>query len=76
MSPYLFGIIITVIMENVENGLTEIENIELRQRTPQRTGIIKVFYADDTILFTTTKQSMESLLHYRKGIGQVQNDIE
>ena len=53
----------TAIMEDVENGLTEIEKIGLRQGTPQRTGINKVFYADDTILLSTTKQSMESLLH-------------
>ena len=63
MSPYLFGILMTVIMEDVENGLTELEREGLRQGTPQRTGINKVFYADDTILLTTTKQSMENLLH-------------
>ena len=63
LSPYLFGILMTVIMEDVENGLTELEREGLRQGTPQRTGINKVFYADDTILLTTTKQSMENLLH-------------
>ena len=63
LSPYLFGILMTVRMKDVEHGLTEIEKIGLRQGTPQRTGINKVFYADDTILLTTTKQSMESLLH-------------
>ena len=31
MSPYLFGIFMTVLMEDVEHGLTEIEHIELRK---------------------------------------------
>ena len=63
LSPYLFRVLMTVIMEDVKEGLTEQEQIELRQGTPQRRGINKVFYADDTILLTTTKQSMENLLH-------------
>ena len=43
LSPYLFGVLMTVIMEDVEGSLTEQEKIELRQGTPQITGINKVF---------------------------------
>jgi hypothetical protein len=52
----------TVIMKDVEDSLTEQEKNLVEAGKPD-TGINKLFYADDTILMTTTVHAMECLLH-------------
>ena len=49
-------------MKDVEDSLTQ-QQEEVKEGTARKTGINKVLYADDTILLTTTMQSMENLLH-------------
>ena len=63
LSPYLFVMLLTVIMYDVEKGLTEqeldiVENSNLHK---QVSG--KLFYADDTIIMAQKAEAVEIILH-------------
>ena len=63
LSPYLFVMLMTVIMYDVEEGLTDIEKdlVERSKLHKQASG--KLFYADDTIIMAKTAEAVEVILH-------------
>ena len=64
LSPYLFIILMTVIMRGINIKLTQEERAILRNEQPMgMEGYDKLLYADDTIILTSTKQAAESILH-------------
>ena len=63
LSPYLFVMLMTVIMYDVEKGLTEqesdiVENSKLHKKVSG-----KLFYADDTIIMAQKAEAVEIILH-------------
>ena len=72
LSPYLFIIVMTVIMRDINAKLTQEERATLRNEQPiGKEGYDKLLYADDTIILTSTKQAAEIVLHNTRGIEQV-----
>ena len=63
LSPYLFIILLSAIMKDIENNLTEEEEHILYQGRLCRATFNKLFYADDTLVMTTTTESAELILH-------------
>ena len=64
LSPYLFVIVMTVIMRDISNKLTQAERGILRNEQPLgMEGYDKLLYAGDAIILTSTKQAAEVLLH-------------
>ena len=64
LSPYLFIIVMTVIMRDISAKLTQEERATLRSEQPiGMEGYDKLLYADDTIILTSTKQAAEIILH-------------
>ena len=64
LSPYLFIIVMTVIMRDINAKLTQEERATLRNEQPMgMEGYDKLLYADDTIILTSTKQAAEIILH-------------
>ena len=63
LSPYLFIILMTVILYGVEEGFTENERdiVERSKLHKQVRG--KLFYADDTIIMAKTAEAVEVILH-------------
>ena len=63
LSPYLFIMLMTVIMYDVEEGLTESEKdiVERSKLHKQVSG--KLFYADDTIIMAKIAEAVEVILH-------------
>ena len=63
LSPYLFVMLMTVIMYDVEKGLTEQESdiVENSKLHKQVSG--KLFYADDTIIMAQKAEAVEIILH-------------
>ena len=63
LSPYLFIMLMTVIMYDVGKGLNEqeleiVENNKLHKQVSS-----KLFYADDTIIMAQTAEAVEIILH-------------
>eukprot|EP00972_Heterocapsa_arctica_P047798 7050000-Heterocapsa_arctica.AAC.1 len=50
LSPYLFIILLTAIMMDIENELTPAEQETLLRGKPWHTNINKLFYANDTLI--------------------------
>ena len=72
LSPYLFIIVMTAIMRDINAKLTQEERATLRNEQPMgMEGYDKLLYADDTIIPTSTKQATEIILHKIRGIEQV-----
>ena len=64
LSPYLFIIVMTVIMRDINAKLTQEERATLRNEQPMgMEGYDKLLYADGTIILTSTKQAAEIILH-------------
>ena len=65
LSPYLFVIVMTVIVRDMNNKLTQEERGILKQKEQPlgMEGYDKLLYADDTIILTSTKQAAEVILH-------------
>ena len=63
LSPYLFVMLMTVIMYDVERGLTEqeLDTVENSKLHKQVSG--KLFYADDTIIMAQKAEAVEIVLH-------------
>ena len=62
LSPYLFIMLMTVIMHDVEQSYTEVENdIATRDRLHKQVND-KPFYADDTIIMAKTAGAVEMML--------------
>ena len=63
LSPYLFIMLVTVIMHDVESSLTE-QELETTNRDRLHKQVNgKLFYADDTITMAKTAESVEIILH-------------
>ena len=63
LSPYLFIIILSAIMEDIEHNLTEEEEHILEQGQLCKATFNKPFYAYDTLVMTTTTEAVELILH-------------
>ena len=63
LSPYLFIILLFAIAKDIENNLTEEEEHILYQGRLCRATFNKLFYADDTLVMTTTAETAELILH-------------
>ena len=64
LSPYLFIIVMTVIMRGINAKLTQEERAILRNEQPMgMEGYDKLLYADGTIILTSNKQAAEIILH-------------
>ena len=64
ISPYLFIIVMTVMMRDINSNLTQGERLTLRNEQPMgMEGHDKLLYADDTIILTSTRQAAEIILH-------------
>ena len=64
LSPYLFIIVMTVIMRDIGIKLAQEERAILRNEQPMgMEGYGKLLYADGTIILTSTKQAAEIILH-------------
>ena len=64
LSPYLFIIVMTVMMRDINAKLTQEEKAILRNEQPIGIeGYGKLLYADDTIILTSTKQAADIILH-------------
>ena len=64
LSPYLFIIVMTVIMGDISSKLTQEERAMLRNGQPLgMEGYDKLVNADDTIVLTSAKQAAEIILH-------------
>eukprot|EP00972_Heterocapsa_arctica_P050427 7412910-Heterocapsa_arctica.AAC.1 len=63
LSPYLFMILLTAIVMDIENDLTPAEQELLRRGKPSHTQINKLFYADDTFILASNHEAAELLLH-------------
>ena len=64
LSPYLFIIVMVVIMRDLNTKLTQEERGVLRNEQPLgMQGYDKLLYADDIIILTSAKQAAEVLLH-------------
>ena len=63
LSPYLFMILRSAIMKDIENNLTEEEEHILDLGQLCKATFNKLFYADDTLIMTTTTEAAELILH-------------
>ena len=63
LSPYLFIMLMTVIMYDVQEGLTEHEKEIVERSKLHKQGSGKLFYADDTIIMAKTAEAVEAILH-------------
>ena len=64
LSPYLFIIVMTVIMRDTSSKSTQEERNILRNERPLgMEGHDKLLYADDTMILTSSKQAAEVMLH-------------
>ena len=63
LSPYLFIIVSTVIMTDIEKGMTEGErNVMTESQPTGAEGHNKLFYADDTLRLASTAEAAELML--------------
>ena len=61
LSPYLFIIVLAVIMRDINTKLTQEERATLRSEQPiGMEGYGKLLYADGTIILTSTKQAADT----------------
>eukprot|EP00972_Heterocapsa_arctica_P101041 14892356-Heterocapsa_arctica.AAC.1 len=63
LSPYLFIILLTAIMMDIEHDLSEQDVATLNEGRPCQTDFNKLFYADDTLILSSNHQAAELLLH-------------
>ena len=63
LSPYLFIMLMTVIMHDVETSLTEQEHDTTNRDRLHKQVNGQLFYADDTIIMAKTAESVEIILH-------------
>ena len=63
LSPYLFIILLSAIMKDIDNNLTEEEEHLINQGKFCKATFNKLFYADDTLIMTTTTEAAELILH-------------
>ena len=63
LSPYLFIILLSAIMKDINNNLTEEKTHILNQGKLCKATFNKLFYADDTLIMTTTTEAAELILH-------------
>ena len=71
LSPYLFIMLMTVIMHDADRGMSEDENRILQQGKLHKEVSGRLFYADDTIVTAKTAEAAEIALHNTIGIIQV-----
>jgi hypothetical protein len=62
LSPYLFIILLTAIMMDIESELSIQERELLQKGKPSHTQINKLFYADDTLILASNHEAAELLL--------------
>ena len=63
LSPYLFFILLTVVAKDIKDDLTEEETAELHRGRLHHEITKNLFYADDTIIMTTTTAAAQAMLH-------------
>ena len=64
LSPYLFHIVMTVSMKDIDNQLTHEErNILCSEQPVGMNGHDKILYADDILILATSRQAAEVTLH-------------
>ena len=63
MSPYLFIMLMTVIMHDVESSLTEQELDTTNKDRLHKQVNEQLFYADDAVIIAKTAESVETILH-------------
>ena len=75
LSPYLFVVVMTVIMRDITNKLTQAERGILRNEHPLgMEGYDELLYADATIILTSIKQAAEVILHNTRIVEQIQHE--
>ena len=62
LSPYLFTILLTVMMKDISDAMTQAEQITLDRGRLNHEITKHLFYADDTIIMTSTAQASQLLL--------------
>ena len=63
LSPCLFIILLSAIMKDIVNNFTEEEANVINQGKLCKATFNKLFYADDTLIMTTTTEAAELILH-------------
>jgi hypothetical protein len=63
LSPYLFIMLMTVIMHDVDRGMSEEERQKLQAGRLHKEVSGRLFYADDTIVMASTAEAAEIVLH-------------
>ena len=63
LSPYLFIILLSAIMKDIDNNPTKEEANILNQGKLCKATFNKLFYADDALIMTTTTEAAELILH-------------
>ena len=63
LSPYLFILLLTVIMHGAYEDLTEEDREVVRKGTPYKVDLRELFYADDTLIMTKTAAAAEIIFH-------------
>ena len=63
LSPYLFIMLMTVIMHDVDSGMTEAEKENVEANRLHKEVSSRLFYADDTIIMSQTAEAAEIVLH-------------
>ena len=63
LSPYLFIILLTAIIRDIRTNLTEEEKRILDNGKLHKVEQDSLFYADDTVIMTTTADAAQMVLH-------------
>ena len=71
-TPLLIYILLSAIMKDIDNNLTEEEANIINQGKLCKATLNKLFYADDTLIMTTTTEAAELILHNPKIINPIQ----
>ena len=63
LSPYLFVILLTIMMKDITDDMTPEEKLTLDKGKLNHEVTKNLFYADDTIIMTSTAQATQLILH-------------
>ena len=73
LSTHLFVILLSAIMKDIDNNLTEEEANTIDQGKLCKATFNKLFYADDTLIMTTTTEAAELILHKIQTVSLLQH---
>ena len=72
LSPYLSITLLSAIVKDIDNNLTEEEEHILDQAELCKATFNKLFCADDALIMTTTTEAAGLILHTSKRVGSLQ----